>query len=79
MPEQIYAKPVTTDDNLTWKKQIDVCKLCARNIGVFNKVLKHFLSEQALYKFILFINITIFKLRLASMGECKQNVFEKSV
>ena len=32
------------------KKQIDnVCKLCARNIGVLNKV-KHFLPEQALYK-----------------------------
>ena len=32
------------------KKQIDnVCKLCARNIGVLNKV-KRFLPEQALYK-----------------------------
>ena len=30
---------ITIDENLTWKKQIDnVCKLCARNIGVLNKV-----------------------------------------
>ena len=34
----------------TWKKQINnVCKHCARNIGVLNKV-KRFLPEQALYK-----------------------------
>ena len=52
------------------EKQIDnVCKLCATwNIGVLNKV-KRFLPEQALYNF--FINITIFKLRLAFMVECK--------
>ena len=41
---------ITIDENLSWKKQIDnVCKLCARNSGVLNKV-KRFLPEQALYK-----------------------------
>ena len=41
---------ITKDENLSWKKQIDhVCKLCARNSGVLNKV-KRFLPEQALYK-----------------------------
>ena len=41
---------ITIDENLPWKKQIDnVCKLCARNSGVLNKV-KRFLPEQALYK-----------------------------
>ena len=41
---------IKIDENLSWKKQIDnVCKLCARNSGVFNKV-KRFLPEQALYK-----------------------------
>ena len=30
---------ITIDENLTWKKQINnVCKQCARNIGVLNKV-----------------------------------------
>ena len=41
---------IIIDENLSWKKQIDnVCKLCARNSGVLNKV-KRFLPEQALYK-----------------------------
>lgn len=41
---------ITIDENLTWKKQIDiVCKSCARSIGVLNKV-KLFLPEQALFK-----------------------------
>ena len=48
---------ITIDDNLSWKKQIDnVCKLCARNIGVLNKV-KRFLNEQALYK--LYCSLTL--------------------
>ena len=29
---------ITIDENLSWKKQIDnVCKLCARNSGVFKQ------------------------------------------
>ena len=41
---------ITIDENLARKKQINnVCKQCARNIGVLNKF-KRFLPEQALYK-----------------------------
>ena len=41
---------ITIDENLTWKRQIDnVCKSCARSIGVLNKV-KVFLPQQTLYK-----------------------------
>ena len=41
---------ITIDENLTWKKHIDnVCKRCARNIAVLNKV-ERFLPEQASYK-----------------------------
>ena len=40
---------ITIDENLSWKKQIDnVCKLCARNSGVLNKV-KGVLHLWALY------------------------------
>ena len=28
---------ITIDENLTWKKNNNVCKQCARNIGVLNK------------------------------------------
>ena len=47
--EDAKFQGITIGENLTWKKQIDnVCKLCARNIGVLNKV-KTFLPEQAMY------------------------------
>ena len=35
-----YKKPnysVFIDENLTWKKKDNVCKLCASNIGVLKK------------------------------------------
>ena len=47
-----------------------MCANCAQlEILVFLNKVKRFLPEQALYNF--FINITIFKLRLAFMVECK--------
>ena len=52
------------------RKKDNVCKLCARNIGVLNKV-KRFLPTITvlLYIFyILFISITIFELWLATIG-----------
>ena len=41
---------ITIDENFAWKNQINkLCKLCARNIGVLNKV-KHFLPEHSMYQ-----------------------------
>ena len=67
---------ITIDENLSWKKQIDnVCKLCARNSGVLNKV-KRFLPEQAMYKLYCSLILPYLNYGLLLWGECKQNVFE---
>ena len=68
---------ITIDDTLSWKKQIDnVCKLCARNIGVLNKV-KHFLPEQALYKLYCSLIVPYLNYGLLLWGNANKTYLNK--
>ena len=41
---------ITIDETLTWKKQVEnICKICARNIAVLNKI-KLFLPSSAMFR-----------------------------
>ena len=42
---------ITIDATLSWKPHIDdACKICSRNVGILNKVVKYFLPKTSLYK-----------------------------
>ena len=68
---------ITIDENLSWKKQIDnVCKLCARNSGVLNKV-KRFLDEQALYKLYCSLILPYLNYGLLLWGDVNKTYLNK--
>ena len=68
---------ITIDENLTWKRQINnVCKQCARNICVLNKV-KRFLPEQALYKLYCTIVLPYLNYGLLLWGNGNKTCLDK--
>jgi hypothetical protein len=68
---------ITIDENLTWKKQIhNICNLCARNIGVLNKV-KRFLPDQALYKLYCSLILPYLNYGMLLWGNANKTCLEK--
>ena len=68
---------ITIDETLTWKKQVEnICKICARNIAVLNKV-KLFLPSSAMYRLYCTLVLPYFNYGLLLWGNTNKESMTK--